>query len=33
MLVKNVILEKIIADDVSLLFRRWKRAAVKAGGT
>ena len=33
MLIKNVILEKIKSGEVTLLFRRWKRAGVKAGGT
>ncbi len=33
MLLKNEILEKIIAGEVSLVFRRWKRATVKSGGT
>lgn len=33
MLLKNEILEKIIAGEVSLVFRRWKRPTVKTGGT
>ncbi len=33
MLLKNEILEQIIAGKVSLVFRRWKRATVKTGGT
>ena len=33
MLIKNAVLEKIKSGDITLLFRRWKRAGVKAGGT
>ena len=33
MLIKNAILDRIKAGEVSLIFRRWKRAGVKAGGT
>ena len=33
MLIKNVILEKVKSGQITLLFRRWKRAGVKAGGT
>jgi hypothetical protein len=33
MLIKNKILDEIKAGNISLLFRRWKRAGVKAGGT
>ncbi len=33
MLIKNVILERIKAGEVSLIFRRWKKCGVKAGGT
>jgi len=33
MLLKNEILEKIMAGKVSLVFRRWKRPTVKTGGT
>jgi hypothetical protein len=33
MLIKNKILEEIKAGNISLIFRRWKRAGVKAGGT
>lgn len=33
MLIKNSVLEKIVAGEISLIFRRWKRAGVKAGGT
>ena len=33
MLIKNAILEKIKSGEITLLFRRWKRAGVKAGGT
>lgn len=32
MLIKNSVLEKIIADEITLIFRRWKRASVKKGG-
>ena len=33
MLIKNIVLDKIKAGKISLLFRRWKRPGVKAGGT
>ena len=33
MLLKNEILEKIKAGEISLVFRRWKRPTVKSGGT
>lgn len=33
MLLKNAILERIVAGDVDLVFRRQKRPTVKAGGT
>ncbi len=33
MLIKNVILDDIKAGRISLIFRRWKRPGVKAGGT
>lgn len=33
MLIKNKILDEIRAGNISLIFRRWKRAGVKAGGT
>ena len=33
MLIKNKILDEIKAGNISLVFRRWKRAGVKAGGT
>jgi hypothetical protein len=33
MLIKSAVLEKIVSGEISLLFRRWKRASVKAGGT
>lgn len=33
MLIKNAILERIIAGEVTLIFRRWKRPGVKVGGT
>ena len=33
MLIKNVILEEIKAGRITLIFRRWKRAGAKAGGT
>ncbi len=33
MLIKNVILDDIKAGRISLIFRRWKKAGVKAGGT
>lgn len=32
MLIKNSVLEKIIAGEITLIFRRWKRASVKSGG-
>ena len=33
MLIKNQIIEKIRSGGITLIFRRWKRAGVKAGGT
>lgn len=33
MLLKNAVLDRIRSGEVSLIFRRWKRAGVKAGGT
>ncbi len=33
MLIKNVVLDDIKAGRISLIFRRWKKAGVKAGGT
>lgn len=33
MLIKNTILERIKAGEISILFRRWKKCGVKAGGT
>ncbi|MBX3243870.1 MAG: hypothetical protein KF685_05390 [Acidobacteria bacterium] len=33
MLIKNKTLEKIVAGEITLLFRRWKRQSVKVGGT
>jgi hypothetical protein len=33
MLIKNKILDEIKAGNISLIFRRWKRPGVKAGGT
>ena len=33
MLLKNAVLEKIRTGEITLIFRRWKRAGVKAGGT
>jgi hypothetical protein len=33
MLIKNKILDEIKAGKISLIFRRWKRPGVKAGGT
>ncbi len=33
MLIKNTILDRIRSGEISLIFRRWKRAGVKAGGT
>ncbi len=33
MLIKSVILERIKAGEISLIFRRWKKVGVKAGGT
>ncbi len=33
MLIKNVVLERIKAGEISLIFRRWKKCGVKAGGT
>jgi hypothetical protein len=33
MLIKSVIVDRIRSGEISLIFRRWKRAGVKAGGT
>lgn len=33
MLIKNIVLDEIIAGKISVIFRRWKRPGVKAGGT
>lgn len=33
MLIKNLTIDRIKAGELSLLFRRWKKAGVKAGGT
>ncbi len=33
MLIKSVILERIKAGEISLIFRRWKKVGVKTGGT
>ena len=33
MLIKNKVLDEIKAGNISLIFRRWKRPGVKAGGT
>lgn len=33
MLLKNAVIEKIKSGEITLVFRRWKRASVKAGGT
>lgn len=33
MLIKNTILNKIKSGEITLIFRRWKRPGVKAGGT
>lgn len=33
MLIKNVVLDDIKAGRISLIFRRWKKAGVRAGGT
>ena len=33
MLIKNAILDRIKAGEISLILRRWKRAGVKEGGT
>ncbi len=33
MLLKNNVLNKIIAGRISLVFRRWRRVSVKSGGT
>jgi hypothetical protein len=33
MLIKTVVLERIKNGEITLIFRRWKRASVKAGGT
>ena len=32
MLIKNAILDRIIGGEITLIFRRWKRASVKTGG-
>ncbi len=33
MLIKNIIIDRIKAGEISLIFRRWKKPGVKAGGT
>ena len=33
MLIKNIVLDDIKAGKISLIFRRWKKPGVKAGGT
>ena len=33
MLIKNTVIEKIITGEITFIFRRWKRAGVKPGGT
>jgi len=33
MLIKNVVLDRIIAGEISLIFRRWKKCGVRARGT
>lgn len=33
MLIKRATLEKIVAGEISVVFRRWKHPSVKAGGT
>src|SRR5690606_27691268 len=33
MLIKSKVLERIKAGEISLMFRRWKKRGVKAGGT
>ena len=33
MLLKNAIIERIRSGEITMIFRRWKRAGVKAGGT
>lgn len=33
MLLKNVVIDEIKAGKITLIFRRWKKAGVKAGGT
>lgn len=33
MLIKNAILDRIKAGEITLIFRRWKKCGVKAGGT
>lgn len=33
MLIKNAILDRIKTGEISLIFRRWKKCGVKAGGT
>lgn len=32
MLIKRVVLDQIVAGDIDLIFRRWKRPTVKTGG-
>jgi hypothetical protein len=33
MLIKSLIVDRIRSGEISIIFRRWKRAGVKAGGT
>lgn len=33
MLIKNEIIKRVITGEITILFRRWKRASVKSGGT
>jgi len=33
MLIKNTVIDRIISGEINMIFRRWKRAGVKAGGT
>ena len=33
MLLKNAVIEKIRSGEITLIFRRWKRACVRSGGT
>ena len=33
MLLKNAVIEKIRSGEITLIFRRWKRAGVRSGGT